>query len=236
MDGDVRVLSLHQPWASLVALGVKTIETRSWSTQYRGHLLIHAAKRRPNFAVMKALIGDNAKAWNAWYSAGLVSDDGETDHMPFGAVVASCRLVNCIPIIADEMLGLFDNDPTEWPEPGVNWCASVSEKQYSRNDVDIWRLVGADHLWARQRTAYDERPFGDYRPGRYAWLLEDVQPTSQRCPRCWGTRKVFGQDPNHPLDMNVALICPCRSGRSDPVPMKGRQGLFRPTWEELRVG
>ena len=26
----MRVLSMHQPWASLVADGVKTVETRSW--------------------------------------------------------------------------------------------------------------------------------------------------------------------------------------------------------------
>lgn len=41
-------LSLTQPWATLVAIGAKTIETRSWSTSYRGELLIHAAKGFPN--------------------------------------------------------------------------------------------------------------------------------------------------------------------------------------------
>lgn len=34
-----KVLTLHQPWASLIALGVKSIETRSWSTQYRGRMI-----------------------------------------------------------------------------------------------------------------------------------------------------------------------------------------------------
>lgn len=36
-------LSLLQPWASLVIMGVKKIETRSWSTNHRGTLLIHAS-------------------------------------------------------------------------------------------------------------------------------------------------------------------------------------------------
>lgn len=40
----MRGLSLTQPYASLVALGVKRFETRSWSTSYRGPLAIHAAK------------------------------------------------------------------------------------------------------------------------------------------------------------------------------------------------
>jgi len=38
-------LSVRQPWAYLIVMGQKTIELRSWSTPYRGLLLIHAAKK-----------------------------------------------------------------------------------------------------------------------------------------------------------------------------------------------
>lgn len=34
----MKALTLWQPWASLVALSEKTIETRCWSTKYRGEL------------------------------------------------------------------------------------------------------------------------------------------------------------------------------------------------------
>ena len=40
----MKALSLLQPWATLVVMGVKQIETRSWSTAYRGPLLIHPSK------------------------------------------------------------------------------------------------------------------------------------------------------------------------------------------------
>lgn len=40
----MKALSLTQPWATLVAIGAKRIETRSWGTSYRGPLVIHAAK------------------------------------------------------------------------------------------------------------------------------------------------------------------------------------------------
>ncbi len=40
----MRTLTLTQPWATLVALGAKTIETRSWQTSYRGPLAIHAGQ------------------------------------------------------------------------------------------------------------------------------------------------------------------------------------------------
>lgn len=41
----IKALTLHQPWASLMAQEIKTIETRSWSTDYRGLLAIHAGKK-----------------------------------------------------------------------------------------------------------------------------------------------------------------------------------------------
>jgi hypothetical protein len=43
----MKALTLTQPWATLVAIGAKTIETRSWPTSYRGPLAIHAAKGYP---------------------------------------------------------------------------------------------------------------------------------------------------------------------------------------------
>ncbi len=37
-------LTIRQPWASLIAMGQKTIEVRSWPTKYRGPLLITASR------------------------------------------------------------------------------------------------------------------------------------------------------------------------------------------------
>ena len=38
----LKVLTLRQPWATLVAEGIKRYEFRSWKTKYRGKVLIHA--------------------------------------------------------------------------------------------------------------------------------------------------------------------------------------------------
>ncbi len=40
----MKALSIKQPWANLIASGEKTIETRTWSTDYRGPLLIVSSK------------------------------------------------------------------------------------------------------------------------------------------------------------------------------------------------
>ena len=39
----MKILSIRQPWARLIVSGSKNIENRTWSTRYRGALLIHAS-------------------------------------------------------------------------------------------------------------------------------------------------------------------------------------------------
>ena len=40
----MKALSIKQPWANMIALGEKTIETRAWSTDFRGPILIVSSK------------------------------------------------------------------------------------------------------------------------------------------------------------------------------------------------
>ena len=42
-----RAISLTQPFASLMAIGAKKVETRAWRTHFRGWVAIHAAKANP---------------------------------------------------------------------------------------------------------------------------------------------------------------------------------------------
>ncbi len=44
----MKAISLHQPWASWITEGEKTIETRTWPTNYRGDLLI-VSTRKPKY-------------------------------------------------------------------------------------------------------------------------------------------------------------------------------------------
>lgn len=40
----MKVLTIKEPWASMILNGEKTIETRTWRTKYRGLCLLHASK------------------------------------------------------------------------------------------------------------------------------------------------------------------------------------------------
>jgi hypothetical protein len=44
---EVKAISVKRPWASMIYRGVKTIETRTWATDYRGDVLICSSKK-PN--------------------------------------------------------------------------------------------------------------------------------------------------------------------------------------------
>jgi activating signal cointegrator 1 len=43
---NIRAITIHQPYATLLALGLKQYETRTWPTSHRGLLLIHASARQ----------------------------------------------------------------------------------------------------------------------------------------------------------------------------------------------
>jgi hypothetical protein len=47
----MKTLSIMQPWATLIAIGAKHFETRSWNTRHRGLLAIHASKGFPRAAI-----------------------------------------------------------------------------------------------------------------------------------------------------------------------------------------
>ena len=44
----MKVLSIIEPWATLIKEKKKYIETRTWKTSYRGELYVHASKKKIN--------------------------------------------------------------------------------------------------------------------------------------------------------------------------------------------
>jgi activating signal cointegrator 1 len=75
----IKAISLHQPWASLIARGYKKYETRSWPTSYRGPIAIHAAKKFLHVPQLLQLLGKKEKS-----------------DFPLGAVVAIADLTDCL--------------------------------------------------------------------------------------------------------------------------------------------
>lgn len=126
----MKALSLWQPWASAMARGVKTIETRSWFTSYRGDLVICSALKKPGRELWAEM-------------GGMAYEDALA--LPYGCALCVVRL--------EDVLRTAD-------------------------------LIGA--------VSEVEQEFGDFTPGRYAWLTRDLRRLKR------------------------------------PVPIRGRQGLWKP--------
>lgn len=158
----MKALTLWQPWASLVALGVKSIETRSWSTPYRGQLAIHAAKTRPKTYAMQ--VGDyrcvplNDGRWSLVHAG-----SGHVAILPFGQVLAIATLADVVPIDGPNEAGHLR---FVCPDIGGGLTRYVF--------ADPWRQP------ALEEDVTDQRPYGDYsEPGRFAWILDDVRPLAE---------------------------------------------------------
>lgn len=84
----MKAITLYQPWATLMAIGAKRIETRSWATSYRGELAIHAGKDTWGIEIF---FEEPFKA--VLTAAGIrgISD------LPLGQVVGVCELFSCEP-------------------------------------------------------------------------------------------------------------------------------------------
>jgi hypothetical protein len=93
----MKAISLWQPWASAMAIGAKKIETRCWSTKYRGPLAIHAAKRY-NKSEMKRLLTSHWIWKNIFHVKGedVPTADEIMCALPFGKIIAIVDLDYCL--------------------------------------------------------------------------------------------------------------------------------------------
>ena len=97
----MRILTLWEPWATLMALGKKRIETRSWSTRYRGPLAIHAAKGGLTLGELRDLV-----CREPFRSAlNIATDRFESVDFNHGCIVAVVSLVDCVPVQKCHSLG-----------------------------------------------------------------------------------------------------------------------------------
>ena len=116
----MKVLSIIEPWATLIKERKKFVETRSWKTSYRGELYIHASSKKinKNDLHIKELFK-------------LIPNI----QMGYGNIICKCKLVDCV-------------------------------------------YMDKDFLEKIQKNK-QEFLCGEYSEGRYAWILEDIEPISR---------------------------------------------------------
>lgn len=130
----MKVLSLTEPYATLIKKGIKMIETRSWKTNYRGELYIHASSTkipkeyRRNLELMT-----------------LVSKE----ELNYGNIIVKCRLTDCMKM-NDEYIntikkkdrdnfitGIYENGRYAWILEDIEVLSSPIK---AKGHLGIWSI------------------------------------------------------------------------------------------------
>ncbi len=163
----MKAIVVLQPWASLIAHGIKTIETRPFRPT-------NTIKPGDQFAIVagmsKAGWGESPMADAGWQPlidperTGMIADPYTP--LAFGCVVAV--------VTFDEALRVVDG--------------RYMTAQGDETPDDGLYVVGpnGDHLWGvsigQTFPLTDQLPLGDFAPGRYGWLLSDPRRLATPVP------------------------------------------------------
>ena len=135
----MKVLTVKQPWAHLICSGIKDIENRTWKTNYRGRVLIHAsADKKLN---LKALTKEQYAEACELFTAKNKIPIKSVDRWERSAIIGSVEIVDCV-----------INHPSVWAEKGCyNWVLAnpiLFDKPVLniKGKLSIWNLYEYDEI------------------------------------------------------------------------------------------
>ena len=123
----MKVITIKQPWATLIVEGYKRFEFRSWKTNYRGDILIHAGKGIDKEAM------ERLKKYLP-------------DEIPLGKIIGKATLTDCIPMSKDfaDMLAKENNDIYTTHSFSRNYGFKLENVEKLDNPIEIRGQLG---LW-----------------------------------------------------------------------------------------
>lgn len=126
----MKALSIKQPWASLIANGIKDIENRTWRTNFRGRIYIHAS----------ALKKFNVQMTDPQTTLSLpVIQLAIEGKMPFGAIIGEVDIIDCV----QNHSSIWADHAAPGDKPIWNWVLA-NPVLY---DKPIEKVKGALSLW-----------------------------------------------------------------------------------------
>lgn len=171
----MKAISLWQPWASLIACGAKPFETRSWAPPrdlIGQPIAIHAAKKVDKGAAQFAT--------DLMYGQFKTSEPYRSNPHLLEGFPLGDKLADSFRGTADELMGAFGQAVMP---AGCIVCIARLDAAFLLDEPAERTSVPAAGAVRRLTSRpmpecftvrYDD--FGDYAPGRWAWLLRDVKP------------------------------------------------------------
>jgi hypothetical protein len=133
----MKALSIKQPWASLIAHGIKDIENRTWKTNFRGRIYIHASTKDGG-ALSELLNEKQIEAIsNHWTAAPPFPD------RPVSAIIGEVDIVDCVvnhPSIWAETTATTQDGKELIEKPIYNWLLA-NPVLYDKPILNVkWKL------------------------------------------------------------------------------------------------
>ncbi|MDQ1139439.1 ASCH domain-containing protein [Pedobacter agri] len=141
----MKALSIKQPWASLIASGIKDIENRTWATKYRGRIYIHASGKPAGIELQTILNYEQAKAIpeSKWY-------DMCVGIWPLSCIIGEVDIIDCVlghTSIWAEHSAIVTRKGIEIEVPVYNWVLA-NPVLYEH---PILNVKGALSLWEYEK-------------------------------------------------------------------------------------
>lgn len=177
-----KALSIKQPWASLIAHGIKDIENRTWKTNFRGRIYIHTSGKWTAESAEISINNPNVK--QALESVGMIHkyDVESIGHKGYsfsglihGAIIGEVDIVDCVidhPSIWAEKISESNYQIAAIlnvnPKPIYNWVlanAVLYEKpilhvkgklSFWEPDIDISECIGCSGKFDYETMQQDD--------------------------------------------------------------------------------
>lgn len=146
----IPVLTLWEPWGSLIAAGLKRHETRHWPTNRRGPVAIHAAKK----VVLD--VDPELDALCTWAFGG-----GWRRTRPLGCVLAIADLTDCVSAYMLTLDACLSDPPKDHLRPCDELAGDYSDGRFGFQLDNVRPLICPLPLKSRQTPFWPWTPPAD---------------------------------------------------------------------------
>lgn len=129
-----KVITIKQPWATLIVEGNKNVENRTWQTKYRGELYIHSSKNSFDFFCLDFLKENDYLLYQYIMIYFGIKNNKITRHINmFGSIIGKTNLYDIV-----------DNSDSKWAMGNsYHWLLKDSQKIEPipcKGKLNIWEI------------------------------------------------------------------------------------------------